>query len=120
MSIPARVAGIIKKRSRAMKMEDMVIVSVDDHAVEPPEAFIRHYPADKKDHAPKIIDKAGKDVWAWNGGFYPTIGLNAVVGRPRSEYGMEPTRYDQLRPGCFDAKARVDDMNVNGILASLN
>lgn len=103
-----------------MKMEDMVLVSVDDHAVEPPEAFIRHYPADKKDHAPRIIDQDGKDVWLWNGGIYPTIGLNAVVGRPRSEYGMEPTRFDQLRPGCMDPKARVDDMNANGVLGSLN
>ncbi|WP_088183489.1 amidohydrolase family protein [Sphingobium sp. Z007] len=103
-----------------MQLEDMIIVSVDDHAVESPEAFFRHYPADKKDRAPKIIDKDGKDVWLWDGKIYPTIGLNAVVGRPRSEYGMEPTRFEQLRPGCFDPKARVDDMNVNGVLGSLN
>ena len=56
----------------------------------------------------------------WNDTIFPTIGLNAVVGRPRSEYGMEPTRFEQLRPGCFDPKARVDDMNVNGICGSLN
>ena len=43
-----------------------------------------------------------------------------MVGRPRSEYGMEPTRFDQLRPGTFDPAARVDDMNVNGVLGSLN
>ncbi len=103
-----------------MDMNDMVIISVDDHAVEPPEAFIRHYPEGKKDRAPRIIDKNGQDVWEWNGAIYPTIGLNAVVGRPRAEYGMEPTRFSQLRPGCFDAKARVDDMNVNGVLSSLN
>jgi predicted TIM-barrel fold metal-dependent hydrolase len=103
-----------------MNMEDMVIVSVDDHAVEPAEAFIRHYPEGKKDRAPKIIDKDGKDAWLWNGRIYPTIGLNAVVGRPRSEYGMEPTRFEQLRPGTYDPKARIDDMNANGVLASLN
>lgn len=103
-----------------MKLEDMILVSVDDHAVEPPEAFIRHYPAGMKERAPRIIDHDGKDVWLWNGRRYPTIGLNAVVGRPRSEYGMEPTRFDQLRRGTFCPKARVDDMNANGILGSLN
>jgi predicted TIM-barrel fold metal-dependent hydrolase len=103
-----------------MQMEDMIIVSVDDHAVEPPEAFIRHYPEGKKDRAPRIIDRNGKDVWFWDGQVYPTIGLNAVVGRPRSEYGMEPTRFEQMRQGSYDPKARVDDMNVNGILGSLN
>ena len=103
-----------------MNMQDMVIVSIDDHAVEPPEAFIRHYPQAHKDRAPRIVNEDGKDIWLWNGQRFPTIGLNAVVGRPRSEYGMEPSAFDQLRPGTYDAKARVDDMNANGVLASLN
>jgi predicted TIM-barrel fold metal-dependent hydrolase len=103
-----------------MRIEDMVMVSVDDHAVEPPEAFVRHYGAKYKDEAPRIIDRNGKDVWLWNDKLYPTIGLNAVVGRPRSEYGMEPTRFEQMRPASFDPKERLDDMNVNGILGSLN
>lgn len=103
-----------------MRMDDMVIVSVDDHAVEPADAFTRHYPVELRDEAPKIIQKNGQDVWFWNDRTYPTIGLNAVVGRPRSEYGMEPTRFSQLREGCYNPKARVDDMNANGVLASLN
>lgn len=103
-----------------MRMDDMVIISVDDHAVEPADAFIRHYPQNLKGEAPQIIEKNGQDVWLWNDRTYPTIGLNAVVGRPRSEYGMEPTSFSQLRPGCYDAKARVDDMNANGVLGSLN
>lgn len=103
-----------------MQMEDMIIISIDDHAVEPADAFLRHYPSARQDRAPRIIDRGGQDVWFWNDRIYPTIGLNAVVGRPRSEYGMEPTRFEQLRAGCYDASARVDDMNVNGVLASLN
>ena len=103
-----------------MQMNDMIIVSVDDHAVEPPTAFLNHYPAAFRAEAPVIIDRNGQDVWKWNDTIYPTIGLNAVVGRPRSEYGMEPTRFEQVRQGCYDPRARVDDMNVNGVLASLN
>ena len=80
-----------------MQMDDLVIISVDDHAVEPPEAFIRHYPEGKKDRAPRIVKDDGKDIWLWNGQRFPTIGLNAVVGRPRSEYGMEPSAF--ARPG---------------------
>lgn len=103
-----------------MTKEDLVIISIDDHVIEPPDAFLRHYPEAKRDRAPRIIDKNGADVWLWNDTVYPSIGLNAVVGRPRSEYGMEPTRFDQLRRGTYDPKARVDDMNANGILSSLN
>ena len=103
-----------------MHMDDMIIISVDDHAIEPPEAFVRHYPEGKKDRAPRIVQDNGKDIWLWNGQRFPTIGLNAVVGRPRSEYGMEPSAFDQLRPGTYDPRLRVDDMNANGVLASLN
>lgn len=103
-----------------MEMNDMILISVDDHNVEPPEAFIRHYPESRKAEAPRIIKKDGKDVWFFQDTIFPTIGTNAVVGRPRSEYGMEPDEFEQMRPGTYDAKARVDDMNANGVLASLN
>jgi len=36
------------------------------------------------------------------------------------EYGMEPSSLQEMRKGCWDPKARLDDMNVNGIAASLN
>ena len=47
-----------------MKTEDMIIVSVDDHVVEPPDLFERHLPAKYRDVAPRIIHKDdGTDVW---------------------------------------------------------
>ena len=101
-------------------MNDMILVSVDDHVIEPADAFTRHFPERLKSRAPKIVQAAGKDVWLWEGKHYPSLGLNAVVGRPRSEYGMEPQAYDQMREGTYDVHARVDDMNVNGVLASIN
>jgi predicted TIM-barrel fold metal-dependent hydrolase len=100
-------------------MNDMILVSVDDHVIEPPNAFIDYFPERLKARAPRIETVAGKDFWTWEGRRYPSIGLNAVVGRPRNEYGMEPSAYDQMREGCYDQKARLDDMNVNGIFGSL-
>ena len=32
---------------------------------------------------------------------------------------MEPARFDEMRPGCFDIDARIDDMDRAGIWASL-
>src|ERR1700690_2406554 len=48
------------------------------------------------------------------------IGLNAVAGCPPGEYGLNPTRFDQMRPGCYDVHERVRDMNANGVLGTLN
>lgn len=103
-----------------MQFEDMIMVSVDDHVVEPPDMFEQHLTPEYKDKAPKIIRlPSGCDVWDFNGQKLPNIGLNAVVGRVPEEYGVEPTSYDQMRPGCYDIHARIADMNANGVLASL-
>ena len=50
----------------------------------------------------------------------PSVGLNAVVGRPLEEYGMEPNSLEQMRKGVYNVHARIDDMNANGVAASLN
>ena len=104
-----------------MKIDDMILVSVDDHVVEPPELFERHLPAKYRDIAPHIVhEDDGTDVWHFLDFAIPNVGLNAVAGRPRDEYGIDPTSFDELRPGCYDVHQRVLDMDANGLLGSLN
>jgi predicted TIM-barrel fold metal-dependent hydrolase len=104
-----------------MRIEDMVIVSVDDHVVEPPDLFAHHLDPKYADVAPRLEHtEAGKDVWRFGDVVIPNVGLNAVAGRPKSEYGIDPTSFDELRPGTYDATARVQDMSANGVLGSLN
>src|SRR4030095_16704011 len=70
----------------AMQLEDMIIVSVDDHIVEPPTVFDQHLPRKYKDKAPKCTkNDKGEDIWLFEG--LPTVNfaLNAVAGRPREE-----------------------------------
>jgi predicted TIM-barrel fold metal-dependent hydrolase len=103
-----------------VRVEDLILVSVDDHVVEPPDMFERHLPARWRDVAPHVVRKDdGIDVWAYEGKEIPNIGLNAVAGRPPEEYGMEPTSFDELRPGCYDIHQRIRDMNANGVLGSM-
>jgi predicted TIM-barrel fold metal-dependent hydrolase len=103
-----------------MEMNDMVLVSVDDHICEPPNMFDNQLSGELLASAPKnLTDKNGCNYWRYQGNDRPLIGLNAVVGRPFEEYGMEPNSFSQLREGCYDVHARIDDMDVNGIAASL-
>ncbi|MGO9854494.1 MAG: amidohydrolase family protein [Acidimicrobiales bacterium] len=104
-----------------MHIDDLILVSVDDHVVEPPNMFENHIPAKYKDLAPKVITKDdGTDAWVFEGQEATNVGLNAVAGRPPDEYGIEPTRFSEMRPGCFDIHERIRDMNANGVLASMN
>jgi predicted TIM-barrel fold metal-dependent hydrolase len=43
-----------------------------------------------------------------------------VAGRPKEEYGIEPTSFEEMRPGCFDVDQRIMDMNAEGVLGSMN
>jgi predicted TIM-barrel fold metal-dependent hydrolase len=105
----------------AMRVEDMIFISVDDHVVEPPDMFDGRLPAKYADQAPKVVrTERGDDVWTFNGGIIPNIGLNAVAGRPKEEYGVDPTSFEEMRPGCFDVHERVKDMSAGGVLASMN
>jgi predicted TIM-barrel fold metal-dependent hydrolase len=98
----------------------MILVSVDDHLVEPPDVFEHHLPAKWRDRAPRVVRTSdGSDVWKFEGATIPNIGLNAVAGRPREEYGIEPTAFDEMRPGCFDIHERIKDMNAGGVLGSM-
>ena len=104
-----------------MNVDDMIFVSVDDHVVEPPDMFDGRMPAQYADRAPKIVrNSRGDDVWEFEGAKIPNIGLNAVAGRPKEEYGVDPTSYEEMRKGCYDVHERVKDMSAGGVLASMN
>ncbi|MEN1479873.1 amidohydrolase, partial [Pseudomonas aeruginosa] len=85
-----------------MKLEDMILVSVDDHAIEPAGAFDRHMPARFKGRQPRVEQHGGRDVWVFEGQATGYMGLNSVVGRPKEEYGMEPLGYEHMRRGTWD------------------
>jgi len=103
-----------------MQIDDLVLVSVDDHVVEPPDMFERHLPAKYRDVGPRIVRRDdGTEVWLYQGRELPNIGLNAVAGRPPDEYGLEPTSFGEMREGCYDVDRRVRDMDANGVLGSM-
>ncbi|MGI8492374.1 MAG: amidohydrolase family protein [Acidimicrobiales bacterium] len=96
------------------------IISVDDHLIEPPDLFEGRMPAALADRAPRVVEfPDGRQAWQYEGKLFANVGLNAVAGRPREEWSMEPARFDEMRPGCYDIAARVKDMDAGGIWSSL-
>ncbi len=100
-------------------IDELILISVDDHVVEPPDMFAGRLPAKYVDLAPKIVTEDGQERWSFQGLTWQNIGLNAVVGRPIEEYGIEPQRYADMRPGCYEVESRVADMSANGVLGSM-
>jgi predicted TIM-barrel fold metal-dependent hydrolase len=97
------------------------VISVDDHLVEPAHTFHGRLPAALVDRAPRIVEtEQGRQVWQFEGKSYTQMGMNAVAGRRPETVQLEPFRFEQMRPGCYDVDARIQDMDVAGIWASLN
>ena len=117
-------------------------VSVDDHVVEPPHLFQRWLPKKWADdpRSPRVERKGiGKmeykggttyeiewddtqpksDTWFYEELVAPHKRHVASVGFPRDEMTLSPITYDEMRPGCYDPKARLDDMDIDHVEASL-
>jgi hypothetical protein len=104
-----------------MQVDDLILVSVDDHVVEPPNLFEGRLSKKAAEIAPRVEStEGGRDIWMFQGNALPNVGLNAVAGRVPEEYGLDALAFSQMRPGCFDIHERIRDMNVNGVLGSLN
>jgi predicted TIM-barrel fold metal-dependent hydrolase len=117
------------------------IISVDDHVVEPPHLWQRWLPRRFRDRGPRVerrgigsmqhiggghyeqtFDDAGPqgDCWIYEDLVYINKRHVAAVGFDRDDMTMSPITYDEMRPGCYDPKARVDDMELNWVDASLS
>lgn len=81
-----------------MQMNDMVLISADDPICEPPNMFDNQLSGELLASAPKNrADRNGNNYREYQGHIRPLTGLNAVVGRPFEEYGMEPSAFSQRR-----------------------
>ena len=135
--------AITEKESKASKTEIPMIISVDDHLVEPPHLWQTWLPNKLKEKGPRVErrrlgemlwvggskmyeyeldvpDAPWCDIWFYEDLVYPNKRHVAAVGFAREEMTMSPITYDEMRPGCYEPKARVEDMISNHVEASLS
>jgi hypothetical protein len=81
-----------------VNVDDLILSSVDDHLIEPPDLFVNHLPAKYLNRAPKLVrNDEGNDVWVSGEVVMETAALNAVAGRPKEKYGLEGFRHGARR-----------------------
>ena len=119
------------------------IISVDDHVIEPPNVWQDRLPARLRDVGPRIERRTVKDMKFVGGVFSyeeagpnedgtwcdwwlvedlqsPLTRLSAAAGYPRDEVTVSPITMEDMRKGCWDQQARLADMDVNHVEASLS
>ena len=114
------------------------IVSVDDHVIEPANVWQDRLPTKYKDVGPRVVQEAGNmsfvggnfsyepdpdgqlcDWWVYEDKRVPQTRLSAAAGFDRDEVKVVGITYEEMRDGCYDPKARLEDMDVNHVEASL-
>ncbi len=58
-------------------------------------------------------------MWIYEDLVVPLRRNTTAVGHPRESLSMNTVTYDDIRPGCFEVGARLDDMDLNWVEASL-
>ncbi|MBW3664272.1 MAG: amidohydrolase [Actinobacteria bacterium] len=115
-----------------------LIVSADDHVVEPADLWTSRLPAKYQDVAPRVVREKGEvalregdfhyeqtdegrwaDVWYYEDVRVPATIPGAAVGYSLDDVTMDVMTFDEMRPGCYQPKARLEDMDVAGIDRSL-
>ena len=97
------------------------IFSVDDHLLEPPHTFEGRLPNKLQDRAPRVVEtEEGHEVWHFEGQPYFQVGFMCVAGRPKEDHRLEPCRFEEVRPGCYDIDARIKDMDIGGVWSSVH
>jgi predicted TIM-barrel fold metal-dependent hydrolase len=118
-------------------MEIPRVISVDDHVVEPPDLWTSRLPKQYVDRGPRVVREKAKfdfqggvfsyergaedgdwcDFWLYDDLVYPFPKLSAAVGFENLD--NEPVTFDQIRPGSWKQKERLEDMAANHMDASL-
>jgi predicted TIM-barrel fold metal-dependent hydrolase len=105
------------------------IVSVDDHAMEPPQLWIDRLPRGLSDRAPRVVrepvtyasdaEPVIGDVWHFEDVRVPVTRGFSAAGRDLSLADSYPTTFEEMRGGCHRVKERLEDMDRDGVEASV-
>ena len=93
------------------------IVDADCHVVEPPHIWETWLPRAFRERAPRLVkDEEGGDAWQFQEGApLMHIGLVATPGMRYEDIRWKGYTYETVRKGCWDGKARLEDMDLDGV-----
>jgi len=99
---------------------DYPILDADAHVNEPPDLWQSRVPAKLRQRAPRVLRTDRGDVWSFDEGKrLRPLGLTATAGLSYLQFRAEGLTYDSIRPGSFDPRPRLADLDADGIWAQV-
>jgi predicted TIM-barrel fold metal-dependent hydrolase len=96
--------------------EGIKIIDCDTHFTEPPDLWTANAPAGLKDKMPHVKRIDGADRWFIGDKDFGSLGGN-VIGRDHNKLlgRLAFRNYDQINPGSYDVKPRLQEMDAMGV-----
>lgn len=95
------------------------VISADTHINEPPNLWLDRLPAQYRDRAPRIEHFEQGDGYVFEGAYSPfPFGKTSNAGLPPDQRPVW-IRWEDVRPGGYDPKARVAEQDEDGISAEV-
>jgi predicted TIM-barrel fold metal-dependent hydrolase len=95
------------------------IISADSHVNPPKDLWTQNPPAKLKERVPRVESTPAGDFWIVDSEIKGAIGLDSVAGRKPEEFKAMGLGYKDMRPGSYDPKARLEDMDTDGVDAEV-
>ena len=95
------------------------VIDVDTHLTEPPDTWTRSFPASLHDKVPHIERIDGRDTWMVNGPRIGSPGFYSMAGHDGIMPASIPETYDDIAPAMYDANARLEFLDREGIDAQI-
>lgn len=117
-----------------------LIISVDDHVLEPKDLWQQQLPPSLRERGPRVVQEKVRldfsgghygftrdaedghlcDVWLFDDLVMPTGLLHGPAGIPREEQRNVAAVYEDFRPGTYDQAERLADMDLNHVEVAIN
>lgn len=118
---PRGLATPVAQGGAHMLPSDVKPISVDDHIIEPPHLWQDRLPQQYRDVGPRVIElEDGSEAWAFEDQIVQTVRGNTRTKDGFDDNPLGIARFSEMRPGCYDPKARLDEMDADGIWAQVN
>ena len=95
------------------------IISADSHVNPPKDLWISRAPGKLRERAPRVESTPQGDFWIVDSQISGAIGLDASAGRKPEDFKAFGLTYKEMRPGSYDADARLADMAIDGVDAEV-
>ncbi len=100
--------------------EGIKIVDCDTHLTEPADLWTANAPAGMKDKMPHVRRIDGADQWYVGDKHFGSIGGNVIAKDKNKLLGkLAYSNYDEIDPGSYDVKSRLEAMDAMGVWAQI-